>query len=129
MHRSPPGSSVHGIPDKNTGVGCHFLLQGILPTQGSKPGLLHYRQILYQLSHQESLHVLKDMNEFNKMQKDECNINRLGLFGLPRWHSGKESTCQCRRHKRCGFDPCVRKICWRKEWQPTPVSWSGKFHG
>ena len=37
---------------KNTGVGCHFLLQGILPTQGSNPGLLHCRQILYHLSHQ-----------------------------------------------------------------------------
>ena len=35
---SPPGSSFHGIfPGKNTGVGCHFLLQGILPAQGSNP--------------------------------------------------------------------------------------------
>ena len=31
---------------KNTGVGCHFLLQGIFPTQGLNPGLPHYRQIL-----------------------------------------------------------------------------------
>ena len=51
----PPGSSVHGSsPGKNTGVGCHFLLQGIFPTQGSNPGLPHYRQTLYHLSHQES---------------------------------------------------------------------------
>ena len=35
------------VPDKNTGVGCHFLLQGIFQTQGSNPSLLHYRQILY----------------------------------------------------------------------------------
>ena len=35
--------------------------------------------------------------------------------------SGKESTCQCRRHKRCGFNPWVRKIPWRRKWQPTPV--------
>ena len=41
-------------PGKNTGVGCHFLLQGIFPTQGLNLGLLHYRQILYHLSHQES---------------------------------------------------------------------------
>ena len=41
-------------PGKNTGVGCHFLLQGIFSTQGLNPGLLHYRQILYHLSHQES---------------------------------------------------------------------------
>ena len=52
---SPPGSSVHGdSPDKNTGVGCHALLQGIFPILGSNPDLLHCRQILYQLSHQGS---------------------------------------------------------------------------
>ena len=39
----------------NTGVGFHFLLQGIFPTQGLNPGLLHCRQILYSLSHQASL--------------------------------------------------------------------------
>ena len=38
--------------DKNTGVGCHFLVQGIFQTQGSNPCLLHCRQTLYQLSHQ-----------------------------------------------------------------------------
>ena len=39
---------------KNTGVDCHFLLQGIFLTQGSNPGLLHCRQILYCLSYQGS---------------------------------------------------------------------------
>ena len=34
---------------------------------------------------------------------------------------GKESACQCRRHKRCKFDPWVGKIPWRREWQLTPV--------
>ena len=37
------------------GVGCHALLQGIFPTQGSNPGSPHCRQILYRLSHQRSL--------------------------------------------------------------------------
>ena len=41
-------------PGRNTGVGCHFLLQGIFPTQGSNLGLLHCRQILYYLSHKGS---------------------------------------------------------------------------
>ena len=55
MDCSPPGSSVHrDSPGKNTGVGCHALLQGIFPTQGSNPGLLRCRQILYHLSHQGS---------------------------------------------------------------------------
>ena len=42
------------FPGKSTGVGCHFLLQGIFPTQGSNPGLPHCRQTLYCLSHQGS---------------------------------------------------------------------------
>ena len=46
MDCSLPGSSVHGdSPGKNTGVGCHVLLQGIFPTQGFNPGLPHCRQI------------------------------------------------------------------------------------
>ena len=60
MNCSPPDSSVHGdSPGKNTGVGCHALLQGIFPTQGSNPGLPHYRQILYHLSHQGSSEILE----------------------------------------------------------------------
>ena len=56
MNCSSPGSSVHGdSPGKNTGMGCHDLLQGISSTQGSNPGLLHCRQILYQLSYHVSL--------------------------------------------------------------------------
>ena len=41
-------------PGKNPGVGSPYLLQGIFPTQGSNLGLLHFRQILYCLSHQGS---------------------------------------------------------------------------
>ena len=45
---SPSTRLLHSwdSPGKNTGVGCHFLLQGIFPTQGSNPGLLHCRQML-----------------------------------------------------------------------------------
>ena len=46
MDYTPPGSSVHGdSPGKNTGVGCHALLQGIFLTQRSKPVLSHCRWI------------------------------------------------------------------------------------
>ena len=48
----PHGLARHGDSlGKNTTVGCHALLQGIFPTQGSNPGLLHCRWILYRLSH------------------------------------------------------------------------------
>ena len=56
MDCSPPGSSVpEDSPGKNTEVGCHALLQGIFPTHGSNPGLLHRRWNLYRLSHKGSL--------------------------------------------------------------------------
>ena len=43
--------------------------------------------------------------------------------------SGKESACQCRRHKRHRFDPLIGKIPWRRKWQPTPVFLPGESHG
>jgi len=43
--------------------------------------------------------------------------------------AGKESACQCRRLKRWRFNPWVKKIPWRRKWQPTPVFSPGKFHG
>ena len=53
----------------------------------------------------------------------------LYIYGFLGGASGKESACQYRRHKRCRFNPWVRKIPWNKKWQPTPVFLPGKFHG
>ena len=60
MDCSPPGYSVLGdSPGKNTGVGCHALLQGIFLTEGLNPGLLHRRWILYRLSHWGNPRILE----------------------------------------------------------------------
>ena len=48
------------------------------------------------------------------------------FLGFPGGTSGKEHACQCRRHKRLGFDPLVGKIPWRRAWQPTPVFLPGE---
>ena len=53
----------------------------------------------------------------------------LYLWGFAGGASGKESVCQCRRCRRCEFDPWVRKIPWRRKWQPTPVFLPGESHG
>ena len=66
----PNSSQPHGLqstrllcpwdsPSKDTGVGCHFLLQGILPTQGLNPGFSPCRRILYCLSYQGSPRMLE----------------------------------------------------------------------
>ena len=46
-------------------------------------------------------------------------------MGLPWLLSGKEFACQCRR---CRFDPCFRKILWRRKWQPTLVFLPAESH-
>ena len=46
---------------------------------------------------------------------------------FPRWCSGEESACQYRRCKRHGFDFQVRKLPWRRKWQPTPVFLPGEL--
>ena len=48
------------------------------------------------------------------------------LFGLPWWLRGYSVCLQCRGP---GFDPWVRKIPWRRKWQPTTVHLRGKSHG
>ena len=72
MYCSSPGSSVlGGSPGKNTGVGCHALLQGIFLTQGLNPGLTCGRRILYCLSHQGiciSMSCLKSIFEFQRLE-------------------------------------------------------------
>ena len=63
MVSGPPGFTVglllsSSSPGKNTGVGCHALLQGILPTQGLDPGLPYCRHFHFCLSHHRSTLIL-----------------------------------------------------------------------
>ena len=58
-----------------------------------------------------------------------CIYAYLHNIWLPRWCSGKESTCQCQRHKRPGFDPWVGKIPWSRKWGLTPAFLPSKLHG
>ena len=53
-----------------------------------------------------------------------------GMSGLPWQLSGKKSACSsdCRRLRRHGFNPWVRKIPWRRKWQPTPVFLPGESY-
>ena len=87
MDCSPPGSSVHADSlGKNTGVGCHALLQGIFPTQGLNMGALHGRQILYHLSHRGSP-LRADGTNISELLKQSVVvegfqlITKLGLSG------------------------------------------------
>ena len=79
------GSSVHGdSPGKNTGVGCHALLQGIFPTQRLNPDLRPCRQILYHLSHQGSSPYAI---WFSPVQ----SLSRVRLFATP-WTAARQAS-------------------------------------
>ena len=60
-------------PSKDTGVGCHALLRGIFPTQGSNPGLLHCGQIHYCLSHQGS-HLYTLLKMHIRTESESCSV-------------------------------------------------------
>ena len=83
-------------PGKNTGVGCHFLLQGIFPNQELNPGLLHCRKILYQLSYEGS-----------PKQIDSGKL--LNNTGNPAWCSVmiQRSGLRDRRQAQEGRDICI----------------------
>ena len=73
--------------------------------------------------------TLKCHSSFRTIHDIDSGLFYVWLYwslGLPRWPSGKESACQCRRRR---FDPWVRKIPWRRKWQTTPVFLPGKSHG
>ena len=58
--------------------------------------------------------------------KCEFMFHLLGVGGLPSWLSGEEASYQCRRLRKCRFDPWVRKTPWRRRRKPTPVFLPGK---
>ena len=117
MDCSLPGSSVHGVSlSKNTAVSCHALLQGIFPTWGSN---------LYILSH-----ALAGWFFTSNATWEALSLPQICFYvwvrNIPWWLSGIESACQRRSHRRHRFDPWIRKIPWRKAWQPTPVFLPGE---
>ena len=80
------------------------------------------------------LEVLARANRQEKINYTLCS--KVGTYMCiilfaksPGCTSGKEPAYQCRRHKRRGFDPWIRKIPWRRAWQPTPVFQPGESHG
>ena len=111
-------------PGKNTGVGCHFLLQCMKVKSESEVS--------------QSCPTLSDlMEEPTRLLRSWDFPGKSTGVGSKNWGflaaaggaSGKEPSCQFRRHKRRGFDPWVGKIPWKRAWQPTPVFLPGESCG
>ena len=56
-------------------------------------------------------------------------LDHMVVLGFPAGTGSKEPACQCRRHKRHWFNPWVRKIPWRRAWQPIPTFLPGESQG
>ena len=109
-------------PGKNTGVGCHFLLQCMKVKSKSEVA--------------QSCLTLRDPMDWSLPGSSVHGIFQARVlewvaiaFSILGGTSGKEPACQCRRHKRHRFDPQVGKIPWRRAWQPTPVFLPGESQG
>ena len=108
MDYSPPGSTVHGdSPGKNTGVGCHALLQGLFPAQGSNLGLPHCRRILYHWATWEA----HGSSTYNQATARPIQLN----------HRIKKA-----RHQYTGCPPRTRQFFtwWTWTVPPSPRSWA-----
>ena len=142
MNHSMPGLRVHHQLPESTQTHVHWVGDAIQPSHLPLSPLL-LPSIF------PSIRVFSDESDlrirwpkywsfsFNISPSNEhpglpsvCPKNHLlspkGSTRLPRWLSGKEYTCQCRRQ---GFDPWSMKIPWRRKWQPTSAFLPGKFHG
>ena len=67
--------------------------------------------------------------EMSTHEKSEILLCWVLSVWVHRWFRGKEFTCQCTSCRRPRFNPWVRKIPWRRKWQPTPVLLPGESHG
>ena len=96
MVYSPPGSSVPGDSSgKNTGVGCHALLQGIFLTQGSNPGIPHCRWIFSNWVTRETLKSYDVLNIINLIYNDKTWTNIKPTHDIK-----KENLLGCLEYKR-----------------------------
>ena len=102
---------------------CNFLIDFFCKTISGSDWVTDFtfKDILRQASPQQQLGFLKEIVMIVKQWSSSPPR------GFPGGTSGKETTCQRRRQNWQGFDPWVRKIPWRRAWQPTPVLLPGEI--
>ena len=118
-------------PGQNTGVSNLSLLQGVFPTQGSNPGLLHYGWILYHLSHQESPRILEWVAYFfsrgSSRPRNQTGVSCIaGRFllsyeGSPEVLSEVLSEVTVKsRHSEKAMAPHSGTLAWKIPWMEEP---------
>ena len=120
MDCSPPGSYVHGIVKARIleGVAIPFSRGTSQPRDPTQVSCIAGRFFTIWAMREALKHF---SNSFAEIEFTYHTIHP----GFPGGGSGKESACQCRNHKRHGFNPWIGKIPWRRKWQPTVVFMPG----
>ena len=111
-------------PGKNTGMGCHFLLQGIFPTQGLNLCLLHCRWIFYCLSHWGNpsrwLHIKADQTDLNRELNQEWKKQKHILITVARW-----SWSDPQKRKQAKL--CIHCIKYSAGWMDRKKIWEWRL--
>ena len=123
MDYSPPGSYVHGIIQAGIleWVAIPFYRGSSQPRDQTRISCTVSRFFTIRATREVPGVSIKSLLSLSSEPLPSNHSN-----GLPWWLRSEDSTCQYRRHR---FNPWVRKIPWRRKWQPTPVSLPGKSHG
>ena len=100
--------------------GRYECLGPVFPSVSSPEGLVHNLKTGYQ-----KVSSVHSEEEFEELYLSLC-VYLTCSYGLPRWFSGKESTCQCRRPR---FNLWTRMIPWRRAWLPAPLFLPGESYG
>ena len=142
MDCSLPGSSDGEILQASVLEWVAFPSPGDLPDPGIEPGsptlqadplLWALSNLLYHLSSEIQASLRYVRASLEREPRPRISVLRslpAQTRGFPGGPSGKETCLPMQvRRKRQRFHPWVRKIPWRREWQPTPVFLSGEFHG
>ena len=119
VHPAPPHPSLFCSPSRQATMDDPELDSGLRPFPAPSP--------TWTFVHPHS-HPQLDFNPSPCLHpfRPLCSTYLLLSSIIPRWLSGKESACQCRRHRS---HPWVGKVPWRRKWQPTPLFLPGKCHG
>ena len=114
-------------PGQNTGVSNLSLLQGVFPTQGSNPGLLHYGWILYHLSHQGSPRILECVSYFfsrgSSRPRNQTGVSCIAGRFLLSYEGSPEVLSEVTvksRHSEKAMAPHSSTLAWKIPWMEEP---------
>ena len=109
-------SVTQNSPGQNTGVGSLSLLWGIFPIQGSNPGFMHCRQILYQLSHKRSPRILNWV-AYPFSSGPSWPRNWTGVSCIAGWLFTNWAMSDPRERIKLAKIGLWPRKCWRLDWK------------